>query len=81
MGIQDRDYMKRRRGDDDDGRRYMEAESKIARWLTAFFEKYPRFGVCLGIVLLLLILAALIIARLSHHKLPCLPLDRLRILE
>ena len=67
MGIQDRDYMKRRRDDNDDDREFSGAGSKVAGRLSAFFEKHPRLGIWLAVVLLGLLLAALIMARLAQE--------------
>lgn len=56
MGIQDRDYMKRRR--EDDGARYDSSATENA--LRRFLQKYPRFFLYLAIGAgILIILAAI----------------------
>ena len=67
MGIGDRDYMRRRPDDADDRETRSAGGSKLATGLARFFERYPRFGLWLAVVLGVLILAALIVARLSMH--------------
>jgi hypothetical protein len=65
MGIHDRDYMRRRREEDDDRYPGESTENKASGMLGRFFDKYPRFGFWLAAVLAVLILGALVWARLS----------------
>jgi hypothetical protein len=67
MGIGDRDYMRRRRGGDDDRPADDSVGSKLVEWLSRFFEKYPRFGVWVAAILGVAILVVLILARLSSN--------------
>ena len=69
MGIRDRDYMKRRQDDDDEGRSSCSSglAARLVTWFSAFFEKYPRFGVWLAAVLGALLLVVLVVARLAQR--------------
>ncbi len=66
MGIGDRDYMKRQPEDDDRQSAYDSGNPKLAEWLSGFLRRFPRIGLWLAVVLAVIILAALIIARLSR---------------
>lgn len=60
MGIHDRDYMKRRREDDERGSPGSVSGSNAEDSLRRFLQKYPRFFLYLVIVTaILLILAAI----------------------
>ncbi len=65
MGIEDRDYMKR--GPDDEHRRssYSPGEPRFAGWLGGLLARCPRLGLWFAVVLAVVILVALILARLS----------------
>ena len=66
MGIQDRDYMKRPTSEDP------ETASTLAGKLEAFFsgilQRHPRLPLVVGIVLAVLIIAALLMARFSSKS-------------
>ena len=63
MGIRDRDYMKRRGGDDDP--RSSATDSKLEDFFSTFLQKHPRFLLYTTIVLGALVLIALIVAKLT----------------
>ena len=63
MGIQDRDYM--RRPPDDDDERSSSADSRAEAFFSRFFEKHPRFFLYLLVGLGVLLLMALLVAKLS----------------
>jgi hypothetical protein len=67
MGIQDRDYMKRR--PDDDGDRRSSSGSGAEDFLSGFLEKHPRFLLYLGIGIgvLVLITVTIVIASKPGH--------------
>jgi len=66
MGIQDRDYMKRRTSE------APEPSSTLAGKLEAFFsgilQRHPRLPIAVGIVLAALIVAAFLTARFSSQS-------------
>jgi len=63
MGIQSRDYMKR--PSDSDGRLPAAPDSNLENLLSGFLRKHPRFFVYLGAGLIVLIISALLLAKLS----------------
>ena len=65
MGIQDRDYMKR--SPNDDGRNPSTSGIKLDAFLSGFLQRHPRFFVYVGLGLLVLIIVAVVMARLSSH--------------
>ena len=62
MGIQDRDYMKRR---SDDGDRRPPSGTGAENFLTGFLERHPRFFLYVGIGLGALIVIPMVAALLS----------------
>jgi len=64
MGIQSRDYMKRR-PDDDDGGRSSTPDGKLEDFLSGFLRRHPRFFLYVGIALAGLIVAGLLVAKFS----------------
>jgi hypothetical protein len=62
MGIRDRDYMKRRPDDDDDG---SALESKAEEIAQRFLNKLPRLLLFCGIAFVILILIALVIFKIA----------------
>ena len=63
MGIQSRDYMKRPSGND--GHQPSTPDGKIEAFLSGFLQRHPRFFIFLGIALVVLVIAALLVAKLS----------------
>ncbi len=63
MGIRSRDYMKR--PSDGDGERPGTPDGRLEAVLSAFLQRHPRFFTYLGIALVVLILIALLIAKLA----------------
>ncbi len=66
MGIQDRDYMKRRPEDDD--RRHSSSGSGVEDRLRSFLNRNPRFFLYLGVALGTLCLLGLILAKMSDKN-------------
>jgi hypothetical protein len=62
MGIRDRDYMKRRSDDDDDGSLPDSKAEEIAQKL---LSKFPRLLLYCGIGFVILILIALVVFKIS----------------
>jgi hypothetical protein len=67
VGIRDRDYMKRQRPSDDDGRGGS-SDSKAEEIAQKFLNKFPRFLAYFGIGLVVLIVVTLIIIKLTGTK-------------
>jgi hypothetical protein len=63
MGIQDRDYMRRR--SDDGGESSSPADSRIEALVSGFLRRHPRFLVYVGVGLGALGLITLIVAKIS----------------
>jgi hypothetical protein len=63
MGIRDREYMKK--PSDDDGRQSSSTDSKLEEFLSGFLARHPRFFLYVSIGLVVLVIAALIIAKVS----------------
>ena len=66
MGIQNRDYMKR--PSDDDERRASSSDSKLEALLSGFLQRHPRFFIYVGISLAVLVIAAIIVAKLTTRS-------------
>ncbi|HEY6170035.1 MAG TPA: hypothetical protein VI454_18500 [Verrucomicrobiae bacterium] len=64
MGILNRDYMKRSSDDDDDGRGSL-SDSKVEAFLSGFLQRHPRFFIYVGIGLGVMVVAAIVVARLT----------------
>jgi len=62
MGIEDRDYMKRSLDDDD--QLASSPDDKLEAVFSGFLEKHPRFFVHLGIAFAVLVIVALVAAKL-----------------
>jgi hypothetical protein len=65
MGIQDRDYMKR--PSDDGAERAASPEAKVEAFFRGVLRRHPRLPVALGVALVVLIVAAILVARLSGN--------------
>jgi hypothetical protein len=65
MGLQDRDYMRRPSGDDDDNRSESSPGSHVETWLEGFFARHPKLPLAVGITLAALFVAALVYAKLG----------------
>ena len=63
MGIGSRDYMKRPSGDD--GHQPSTPDGILEAFLRGFLQRHPRFFIYLGITLVVLVIAALLVAKLS----------------
>jgi len=63
MGIEDRDYMKR--SSDEADRFASSPDDKLEAFFSGFLERHPRFFVHLGIAFVVLIVVALVAAKLS----------------
>jgi hypothetical protein len=62
MGIEDRDYMKR---SPDEGDRFASSpDDKLEAFFSDFLERHPRFFVHLGIAFAVLVIVALVAAKL-----------------
>lgn len=57
MGILNRDYMKRPQDDDDRGS--ASSESKAEEFLSRFLRRHPRFLLCVGIGIAVLVVIAI----------------------
>ncbi len=62
MGIQDRDYMRR---PPEDNEPESSVDSRLEEFLGGFFRRHPRLPWVIGITLVALLVAALLIAKLS----------------
>lgn len=63
MGILNRDYMKR--PPDDDDQRASSSDSKAEEFITRFLQRHPRFFVYVGVGLAVLVIAAILVAKLT----------------
>ncbi len=64
MGIQNRNYMKRPSADDDD-RLASSDDSRVEAFLTGFLQRHPRFFIHVGIGLAVLVVVAIVAAKLT----------------
>ena len=66
MGIEDRDYMKR---SPDEGDRFASSpDDKLGAFFSGFLERHPRFFVHLGIAFAVLVIVALVAAKLLGKR-------------
>jgi hypothetical protein len=63
MGIQNRDYMKR--PSDDDDQRASAPDAKLEEFFSRFLRRHPKFFIYVGIALAVLVIAALVVAKLT----------------
>jgi hypothetical protein len=63
MGIEDRDYMKRR--SDADDARASSSDSGVEELFSRFLQRHPRFFIYVGVGIGVLVVAALILSKLS----------------
>ena len=66
MGLSDRDYMKRR--PEDDAQRASSPDAKVEAYLSGFLNRHPRFFLIAGAALAVLIVLAILIARLADKS-------------
>ncbi len=66
MSIYDRDYMKRPADDDGTGDPSSSSDSKAEELAQRFFRKHPRFLLCCGVVIGILMVIALAVAKFSN---------------
>ena len=64
MGILNRDYMKRPSDDNDDGRG-SSSDSKLEAFLSGFLQRHPRFFLYVLIGLAVLVVVAVVLAKLT----------------
>lgn len=67
MGIQNRDYMKRRPDDDDDNRS-SSSDSKLEALFSGLLERHPRFFIYVGIGLVILVVTAVVVTMLAAKR-------------
>ena len=66
MGIQNRDYMKR--PSDDDDPRSSTPDNKLEAFFSRFLQRYPKFFVYVGIALAALVIAVVVIVKLTSKS-------------